>query len=78
MNSHTTATCSGFGDAYLPPALARKLGGAALDWGWQYAFPRCPRLSVDPTGVIRRHHVHETSLQKAIRKARKKRRLPNA
>ena len=41
------------------------------DWGWQYAFP-ATRLSVDyPTGVMRRHHVHETSLQKAIRNAAK-------
>ena len=60
---------AGFGEVYLPPALARKLGGAARDWRWQYAFPAA-RLSVDPaSGRTRRHHVHETGLQKAIRKA---------
>ncbi len=59
----------GFGEVYLPAALARKLGGAAKSWGWQYVFP-ATRLSVDPrTGVQRRHHVHQTGLQKAIREA---------
>ncbi|MGB5454331.1 MAG: integron integrase [Sedimenticolaceae bacterium] len=68
---HDGDLASGFGDAYLPPALARKLGNSMRDWGWQYAFP-ATRLSVDyPTGVMRRHHVHETSLQKAIRNAAK-------
>lgn len=60
---------AGFGEVYLPNALARKIGGAAQDWRWQYVFP-APRLSVDPTSAkTRRHHVHETGLQKAIRKA---------
>jgi integron integrase len=66
---HDGDLASGFGDACLPPALARKLGNSMRDWGWQYAFP-ATRLAVDyPTGVMRRHHVHETSLQKAIRNA---------
>ncbi|MBC8211198.1 MAG: tyrosine-type recombinase/integrase, partial [Gammaproteobacteria bacterium] len=52
-------------------ALARKLGKAAKTFKWQYVFP-ATRLAMDYTsGIIRRHHIHETSLQKAIRKATK-------
>ncbi len=57
------------GSVYLPEALARKYPGADTDFKWQYVFASS-RLSVDPrTGVKRRHHVHENSLQKAIKKA---------
>ena len=57
----------GFGEALLPPALARKLHGAQKEWAWQFVFP-ATRLSTDPrSGKTRRHHIHETSLQKAIR-----------
>lgn len=60
---------AGYGEVLLPPALARKLGRAAYDWRWQYVFP-APRLSVDPLSrKTRRHHLHETGLQKAIRDA---------
>jgi len=58
---------AGFGEALLPPALARKLNGAQKQWAWQFVFP-ATRLSTDPrSGLTRRHHIHETSLQKAIR-----------
>ena len=58
---------AGFGEALLPPALARKLNGAQKEWVWQFVFP-ATRLSTDPrSGITRRHHIHETSLQKAIR-----------
>ncbi len=59
----------GFGDVYLPDALARKYPRAAKEWGWQYAFPS-GRFSVDPrSGQMRRHHIHENGLQKAVKKA---------
>ena len=59
------------GEVLLPTALARKLGKAAKTFTWQYVFP-ATRLAMDyTTGVIRRHHIHQTSLQKAIRKASK-------
>lgn len=57
----------GFGEVWLPPALARKFGSAARGFNWQYVFPSA-RLSNDPrSGELRRHHVHASSLQKAIR-----------
>jgi len=62
----------GHGEALLPAALARKLGKASYSFQWQFVFP-ATRLAVDySTGVIRRHHVHQTSLQKAIRDAARK------
>ena len=62
---------AGYGEVFLPQALARKLGKAAMDWRWQYVFP-APRLSVDPMSKkTRRHHLHETGLQRAIRQAAK-------
>lgn len=60
---------NGFGEVYLPGALAAKYPNAAREWGWQYAFPS-HRLSVDPRSHrTRRHHVHENGLQRAVRLA---------
>ena len=54
---------------FLPHALARKYPQAPTEWGWQYVFPSA-RLAVDPrSGAIRRHHVHENGLQKAVKHA---------
>jgi integron integrase len=54
---------------YLPNALERKYPNAGKELKWQYVFP-ASRLSTDPrTGKIRRHHLHETSLQRAVRTA---------
>ncbi|MBI5853107.1 MAG: integron integrase [Planctomycetes bacterium] len=53
----------------LPNALARKLGSAGRDWPWQWVFP-ATRSYVEPaTGERRRHHLHETVLQHAVRRA---------
>jgi integron integrase len=59
----------GYGSVYVPDALARKYPNANREWGWQYVFPSS-RLSRDPrSGVTRRHHRHESSLQKAVKEA---------
>ncbi len=59
----------GLGAVFLPGALARKWPNAAREWIWQYVFPS-GILSVDPrTGNRRRHHMHESGLQKAVKKA---------
>jgi integron integrase len=66
---HQTDLHQGYGAVYLPTALARKYPQASKEWGWQYVFPSA-RLSVDPrSGAIRRHHVHENGLQKAVKNA---------
>jgi len=54
------------------PALERKYPGAPREWAWQYVFP-ASRLCVDPaTGKTRRHHLHETALQRVVRYAARK------
>jgi integron integrase len=55
------------GGVYIWPALARKYPNACREWGWQYVFP-AQKLSVDPeTGVIQRHHLHQTAVQRAVK-----------
>jgi integron integrase len=62
----------GFGAVELPYALARKLPGAPKDWAWQYVFPAAKR-SRDPRSELeRRHHLHESVLQKAVIAAMRK------
>ncbi len=59
----------GYGSVYLPFALERKYPHADRQWIWQYVFP-ADRLSQDPrSGVTRRHHLHETGIQRAVRDA---------
>ena len=59
----------GFGRVYLPFALHRKYPNADRELGWQYVFPSRQR-SVDPrSGAIRRHHVHERTFARAMKKA---------
>ncbi len=71
-NLHRIDLEQGFGEVYLPEALARKYRRAAKETGWQYVFPSQKR-SVDPrTGKERRHHVLESGLQKAVKTAAKK------
>ncbi len=54
---------------YLPEALARKYPDADKEWRWQYVFVST-RLSVDPrSGVVRRHHRDEKTVQRAMKKA---------
>ena len=62
----------GYGEVYLPSALARKYPRAARETSWQYLFPAKKR-SIDPrSGRERRHHVLESGLQKAVKLAAKR------
>ncbi len=66
---HEKDLAAGFGAVYLPDALDRKYPNAAKEWKWQYVFP-ASTLSVDPrSGVIRRHHLSDTAIQTAVKKA---------
>jgi len=66
---HQKDLSDGYGEVYLPGALARKYPNAAKSFGWQYVFPS-KTLSTDPrSGKIRRHHVLESGLQKAVKAA---------
>ena len=59
----------GFGRVYLPKALDRKYPNAAADWRWQYVFPAGSRGKDPRTGIIRRHHLHNTIIHRAIKQA---------
>jgi integron integrase len=66
---HDEDLAAGVGQVYLPDALARKYPKAAGEWVWQYVFPSA-KLSADPKGgLVRRHHLAESGLQKAIKQA---------
>lgn len=59
---------TGHGEVFMPMALARKYPNAGRSWAWQYVFPS-RNLSVDPySGVIRRHHADEKTVQRAMRR----------
>jgi integron integrase len=66
---HRADLAAGAGTVYLPYALARKYPNAPREWIWQYVFPSV-QLSRDPkSGLIRRHHLHQSSLGRKIHEA---------
>ena len=66
---HSNDLSRGYGEVYLPHGLERKFLRAAKSWEWQYIFP-AKGLSRDPrTGKERRHHIHPTIFQKALKSA---------
>jgi len=66
---HQQDLAEGFGEVWLPNALARKYPSAAREWSWQFVFPSS-RISIDPrTQLKRRHHIDETALQRAVKGA---------
>ena len=66
---HEADLLRGGGDVWLPDALAVKYPNAVRAFGWQYVFPAAG-LSVDPrSGAVRRHHVDEKRVQRAVKAA---------
>ena len=66
---HDADLADGAGWVELPDALGRKLPNAGREWPWQWVFP-ATRIYREPnTGQRRRHHLHETVLQNAVRDA---------
>jgi integron integrase len=66
---HQRDLAEGYGEVYLPFALARKHPRAGRSWGWQYVFPADQRSADPRSGAIRRHHMHEGGLQRAVQAA---------
>jgi integron integrase len=62
----------GLGRVALPNALDRKYPRAAKEWGWQWVFPATSHYTDRATGEKRRHHLHESVLQKAVKQAVRK------
>ncbi|HIB94115.1 MAG TPA: integron integrase [Candidatus Lambdaproteobacteria bacterium] len=66
---HEKDLAQGYGSVYLPNALARKYPKAEREWNWQYVFPG-RGLSKDPrSGIIRRHHLDQSAINRAIKQA---------
>jgi integron integrase len=70
--AHEAALAAGFGGVELPYALERKYPQAHRDWGWQYLFPASTPSRDPRSGVWRRHHLHEQSVQRVVREAVRK------
>jgi len=62
----------GRGSVKLPGALNRKYPNAAQDWRWQYVFPASSHFFDPEDKVHRRHHLHESAMQRAVRDAVRK------
>jgi integrase len=69
---HERDVARGVGGVALPGALDRKAPGLARDWAWQWGFPATRTYVDGGTGERRRHHVHETVMQRAVRSARRR------
>jgi integron integrase len=66
---HDQDLAEGYGQVYLPFALARKYPKADQEWSWQFIFPAAKR-SIDPrSGIVRRHHIQPLTLQRAMKQA---------
>lgn len=66
---HSEDLRRGFGSVYLPYALERKYPNAHKEWIWQYVFPSA-QLATDPNSkIVRRWHMSESTLQKAVKEA---------
>ena len=68
---HAGDLAAGGGSVVLPGALDRKLPGAAKEWAWQWVFPASRRYLDPETKEVRRHHLHETVVQREFHAALK-------
>jgi integrase len=63
---HEQDLAEGFGQVYLPEALARKYRRADREWGWQYVFPARGRSRDPRSGEVRRHPREPSTIQKPV------------
>ena len=66
---HTGDVARGAGWVELPGSLATKLPSTGREWPWQWVFPATRHYVERETGQKRRHHLHETVVQQAVRSA---------
>lgn len=66
---HEADVADGFGEVSLPYALGRKYPNAGKEWGWQYVFPASKRAKDPYSGRIKRHHVDDSVIQRAVKQA---------
>src|SRR5437762_5756954 len=63
---HQRDMAAGAGVVVLPAALAAKYPGAGREWGWQWVFPSSRTYRPSAAAVLRRHHFHESAMQRAF------------
>jgi integron integrase len=66
---HKQDLANGFGAVYLPDALQKKYPNAATEERWQYIFPANHRSNDPRSNVMRRHHIGEQQIQRAVKSA---------
>jgi integron integrase len=66
---HRRDLATGAGWVELPTALARKYPNAGREWAWQWVFPATRMYRDRLTGQVRRHHLHESVLQRSVKRA---------
>ncbi len=66
---HARDLAEGYGRVWMPDALGRKYPHADREWCWQYVFPSAVRSKDPRGGVVRRHHYHEGTVQRAVKEA---------
>ena len=64
-----TDTRNGYDGVSLPNALARKYPNAPKEWGWQWVFPASKLYQDRQSGEHKRHHLHESVLQRRVKEA---------
>ena len=69
---HQVDLATGMADVWLPDALERKYPNAGKEWGWQWVFATANYQRCHETGVIRRHHLADKTIQRAFKAAREK------
>ena len=76
IDLHQKDLDSGYAGTFLPGLLGRKYKNAAKELVWQWLFPGKTLTFVPDEKVLRRYHLHETHLQKAIKRAVNKSKIP--
>ena len=66
---HTRDLADQRGSVELPWALATKYPNAAMEWPWQWIFPATRFYRAPDCNTLRRHHIHESAIQKSVRTA---------
>jgi site-specific recombinase XerD len=73
---HQADLARGAGSVAMPDALQRKYPNASREWAWQWAFPARRLHTEAASGALRRHHLHETVLQRVFKEAVRAARIP--
>jgi integron integrase len=66
---HMNDLTDGAGHVWLPNALAKRSPNSEKDWVWQWVFPASSRYYDRTAGIERRHHLHESAVQRAIKES---------